>query len=448
MAKTKNTSLTEGPIVSTLLWFTLPFLLANLLQTLYGTVDTMVIGNFGDAAGVSAVASGAQILSVATYFAIGLSSGGTVLVGQCIGAKDHKRAAKIVGNIIISFIAVSLILMAIFLMAYPVFLSALNVPAEAMEEAKSYMSICCLGIPLIIGYNIVCALLRAMGDSKSPLVFVAMACVINIIGDLLLTGYFGMGAAGVAISTVIAQGSSFLFSLFFIIRKGMSFPFSKKDIRFDAHSTKSIFKVGTPMGLQSILVNLSFLFITAIINSMGVNASAAMGIGDKIVNFAFMPQTAFSASIAVIVAQNMGAQKPDRVVKSVRSAILISVVIGVIVFAVCQLFPELFPSFFTEDATVRTMAGQYMRAYSIDAMITSVTFSLSGMLNGCGKTTFNMTQNLIATFLGRIPATFFLSQLPGVNLFVIGLAAPASSLLNVIMLTIYIKTGRWKKIEL
>lgn len=435
----KKNDLTEGPVLSGLLTFTLPFLLSNLLQTLYGTVDTLVIGNYGATSGVSAVACGAQLLSLFTFLAIGLSAGGTVLVSQCIGAKNDRQAAKLVGNLIIDFAAVSVLLTVLSMIFSPVFLGWLNVPAEAMAEATTYMRICSLGIPLIIGYNIVCALLRAMGDSKSPLIFVAVACGINIAGDMLLTGVLGMGVAGVAIATVAAQGVSFIFGLVFIMKKGMPFPFGKKDIRFSASVTAQIFRIGIPMGIQSVLINISFMFITAIINSMGLSASAAMGIGDKIVGFMFMPQSAFSASVAVVVAQNFGAGRMDRARQSVGYAIGISFAIEAVCFMVCLLFPDFLPSLFTDDGEVIQMAGLYMKAYSIDGMLTAVAFNLSALLNGCGRTTFNMAQNLIATFLGRIPATWLFSRMVGTNLFLIGCAAPASTVLSIVMLLVYIR---------
>lgn len=441
----KKNNLTEGPLFSNLLSFTLPFLLSNLLQTLYGTVDTLVIGNFGSTSGVSAVACGAQLLSLFTFLAIGLSSGGTVLVGQCVGAKDEKRGAKIVGNLIIDFAIIGLALMIIAALFSSTFLGFLRVPAQAMPEANAYMRICSLGIPLIIGYNIVCALLRAMGDSKSPLVFVAVACVINIIGDVVFTGFLGMGVSGVAIATVTAQSVSFLFSLAYIMKKGLAFAFKKSNIRFDSGTTADIFKIGIPMGVQSVLINLSFMFITAIINSMGLTASAAMGIGDKIIGFAFMPQSAFMGSVSVIVAQNYGAGKMERGRKTVRLALLICVAIELVFLAICQFSPNFFPSLFTKDAEVIKLAGQYMRAYSIDGVLTAITFNMAAMLNGCGKTTFNMIQNLISTFLGRIPATWAFSKLPNTNLFIIGCAAPASTLLSIIMLALYIKLGKWNR---
>lgn len=440
--ESREYDLTEGPIFSGLLWFTVPFLFSNLLQTLYGTVDTLVIGKFGSSSGVSAVACGSQLLSMFTFLAIGLSAGGTVLVSQCIGSRDYKQGARIIGNLIIDFAVISLVLTAASLAFSTVFLSWLNVPAEAMAEAVAYMRICSLGIPLIIGYNIVCALLRAMGDSKSPLLFVAVACVINIIGDVVLTGLLRMGVAGVAISTVTAQGVGFLFSLYFITTRGMSFPFTRRDISFDRAITARIFQIGIPMGVQSVLINISFMFITAIINSMGLTASAAMGIGDKIVGFAFMPQSAFSASVAVVVAQNYGAGKMDRANRAVRYAILTCMAIETVFLGICLVVPQFMPSLFSNDEDVIRMAGLYMKAYSIDGVLTAISFNLSALLNGCGKTAFNMTQNLIATFLGRIPATWAFSRLTGTNLFLIGLAAPASTVLSIVMLLVYIGISR------
>ena len=442
----EHNNLTEGPIFSSVLWFTLPFLLSILLQTLYGTVDTLVIGNCGSSSGVSAVACGSQLLSLFTFLAIGLSAGGTVLVSQCIGARDDRQAARIVGNLIIDFAVISVVLTVLSSVFSPVFLSWLNVPAQAMAEATTYMRICSLGIPLIIGYNIVCALLRAMGDSKSPLIFVALACGINIIGDMLLTGVLGLGVTGVPIATAAAQGLSFVFSLIFIMRKGMPFAFGKQDIRFNGRTTGNIFRIGIPMGVQSVLINISFMFITAIINAMGLSASAAMGIGDKIVGFTFMPQSAFSASVAVVVAQNFGAKKMDRAYKAVGYAIGISMAIETLCFLVCVLFPGFMPSLFTDDAEVIEMAGLYMKAYSIDGILTAIAFNLSALLNGCGRTTFNMAQNLIATFLGRIPATWLFSRLANTNLFLIGCAAPASTVLSIVMLLVYIQMNRRKKL--
>ena len=265
----------------------------------------------------------------------------------------------------IDFSILSLIFMVLMLMLYPSLLRWLNIPPEAETKARAYCLICSFGIPLIIGYNTVGAILRAIGDSKRPLLFVAIACAVNVAGDFLLTGVFHLGTTGVAIATVAAQGISFVFSLLYLMRKGMGFSFHLSDIRFDARTTKRIFSVGLPMGLQSILINLSFMFITAIINAMGLSASAAMGIGDKIVSFAFLIQNSVSAALSVVVAQNIGAGKPDRARSALKGSILVCVSIEFLFCLFCELEPNVLPSLFTGDRIVIEMAGLYMIAYSI-----------------------------------------------------------------------------------
>lgn len=441
--KTKNT-LTEGKLYPALIKFTIPFLLSSLLQNLYGTVDLLVIGNFSTKANVSAVATGAEVMTLVTFFILGLTTGATVLIGQFLGARQYKTVADTIGNSIFVFGGLSVLMMVIFIFVHPSILQLLNIPAEAECSANTYTMICCLGIPLIVGYNTVCAILRGIGDSKSPLIFVGIACVINVIGDLLLSGALHMGAAGVAISTVAAQGISFITALLFLWKKGIGIPFSKSDIRFSLAMAKRIITLGIPIGIKSILVNLSFMLITSIINAMGVSYSAAMGVGDKIIGFAFLPQSSFATSISVVVAQNMGAGKPERARKTTVYGMLTCIVIGFIFFAYSQLFPTVLPSLFTKDAEVQAMCGMYIKAYSYDAVLTSIVFCLSSMFTGCGKSTFTMLQDLASTFLVRVPATYFISRMPGATLFQIGLASPMASVLGIIICLVYLKSGRWK----
>lgn len=414
------------------------------MQNLYGTVDLLVIGNFSTKANVSAVATGSEVMTLVTFFILGLTTGATVLIGQFLGAKQYKIVAKVVGNSIFVFGGLSVFMMVVFLFVHPYILHLLNIPSEAEVAANTYTMICCLGIPLIVGYNTVCAILRGIGDSKSPLIFVAIACVVNIAGDLLLSGAFRMGAAGVAISTVAAQGISFITALLFLRKKGMGIPFSKKDIRFSVAMAKRIITLGIPIGIKSILVNLSFMLITSIINAMGVTYSAAMGVGDKIVGFAFLPQSSFATSISVVVAQNMGARKPERARKATIYGMLTCIVIGFIFFAYSQIFPTFLPSLFTKDPEVQVMCGMYIKAYSYDAILTSIVFCLSSMFTGCGKSTFTMLQDLASTFLVRVPVTYFISRIEGATLFQIGLAAPIASIMGIAMCLIYLKSGKWK----
>lgn len=440
-----NNMLVEGKLYPSLIRFTIPFLLSSLLQNLYGTVDLLVIGNFSTKANVSAVATGAEIMALVTMFLLGLTTGATVLIGQFLGAKQEKTVAQVIGNSIFVFGGISILMMVIFLLAHPFLLQFLNIPAVAETSARTYTMICCLGIPLIVGYNSVCAILRGMGDSKSPLFFVAVACLVNIAGDLILSGALHMGAAGVAIATVTAQGISFMIALLHLKRKGLGVPFSKNDICFSGKMAKRIILLGIPIGIKSILVNLSFMLITSIINAMGVNYSVAMGVGDKIVGFAFLPQTSFSTSISVVVAQNMGAGKPERAKKATIYGMLTCVLCGLLFFVFSQVFPTVLPSLFTKDVIVQNMCGSYIKAYSYDCILTSIVFCLSSMFTGCGKSTFTMAQDLAATFFVRVPVTYFVSKMEGATLFQIGLAAPIASIMGIVICLLYLKSGRWKR---
>lgn len=444
LSQSKN-PLTDGSLYPALIQFTIPFFLSSLLQNLYGTVDLLVVGNFSAKSTVSAVATGSQVMTLVTFFLLGLTTGATVLIGQFLGAKNYRTVAEVIGNSVFVFGSISLIMTGMFLFLHPFILKLLNIPAQAEAAANTYTMICIIGIPLIVGYNTVCAILRGMGDSKSPLAFVAVACVVNIAGDLLLSGFFRMGAAGAAVSTVAAQGISFIIALLYLGKKGIGIPFSKNDIGFSGNIALRILKLGIPMGIRSILVNLSFMLITSIINAMGVTYSAAMGVGDKIVGFAFLPQSSFATSISVFVAQNMGAGKTERAQKATIYGMATCVTIGFLFFAFSQLCPTALPSLFTRDTEIQIMCGMYIKAYSYDAILTSIIFCLASMFTGCGKSTFTMLQDLASTFLVRVPVTYFVSRLAGATLFQIGLAAPIASIMGITVSLIYLKTGRWKK---
>lgn len=441
----QSNALTTGKIYPALIKFTVPFLLSSLLQSLYGTVDLLVIGNYSNAASVSAVATGSQVMNLITFLMLGITTGATVLIGQFLGAKDHKHVASVIGNSIFVFGGMSILFAAISLLLHSTILQWMNIPPEATAEANLYTVICSLGIPLIIGYNTVCAILRGMGDSKSPLYFVAVACAVNVAGDLLLTGALGMGAAGVAIATVTAQGVSFLVGLVYIAKKGLGIPFSKTDIRFDFYMAKRIVTLGIPLGVRSVLVSFSFMMITSIINAMGVTVSAAMGVGDKIVGFAFLPQSSFANAISVMVAQNMGAGKPERAKKATIYGMITCVIIGALFCIFAHVAPTVLPGLFTKDVDVQIFCGQYIMAYSYDGILTSITFCVTSMFTGCGKSTFTLFQDLASTFLMRVPFTYFMSKVAGVTLFQLGLAAPAASAVGIVICLIYLKSGRWKK---
>ena len=427
----KAFSLTEGKVAPTLVRFALPFMLSSLLQSLYGAADLFVVGQYAGAAAVSGVSIGSQIMSTVTMLILSLSMGGTVLIGNCIGQKNDEGAATAIGTMTVLFGLFALLLTPLMLLGTDAGVALMQTPPEAVADTRDYVFTCSLGLPFIIGYNALSGIFRGLGDSKTPVYFVALATVINIVADFVLVGGLKMGATGAAIATVAAQGLSFLAALVWMCKTGFSFPFTRRHLRLDGHAAKRILKVGAPLALQSTSVHLSFLIITAIINTMGLIASAAVGVTEKIMAFAFLPPDAFAAAVAAMTAQNIGAGKPERALQSLKWSIVFSLVFGLLVCGFANLFPEVLPAIFTTDGAVIRAAGLYMRTYSVDCILVAFVFSFNNYFSGCGNAMISMIHNVIATFAVRIPVTLVMSRLPDASLLHMGLAAPAASLLSI-----------------
>ncbi|KAA3932302.1 MATE family efflux transporter, partial [Bacteroides ovatus] len=309
----------------------------------------------------------------------------------------------------------------------------------SMADTKSYILVCSLGILFIVGYNVVCGILRGLGDSKTPLYFVGLACVINIVLDFILVGYFHWGATGAAIATVTAQGVSFGIALWFLYRHGFHFDFSRKDIRLIRNLSKKILVLGAPIALQDALINVSFLIITVIVNQMGVIASASLGVVEKIIVFAMLPPMAISSAVATMTAQNYGAGLIKRMNKCLASGIGIALVFGVSVCVYSQFLPETLTAFFTKDAAVVAMAADYLRGYSIDCIVVSFVFCINSYFSGQGNSLFPMIHSLIATFLFRIPLSYWFSQIDSSSLFIMGFAPPISTVVSLLICIWYLR---------
>lgn len=442
--KTKN-SLTEGKIFSALLSFAFPFLFASLLQALYGATDVLIVGQFSNSASVSAVATGSQLMQTITGIILGLTTGGTILIGQYLGAKRKKDIAKTIGTIICLFSIISIILTIIMLILTIPITNIMNIPKEAISSTRQYIFICSCGIPFIVGYNAVSGIFRGLGDSKSPLIFIAIACTINAVVGVILVGLFHIGAAGTAIATILAQAISLILAIFFLKNHGFSFEFNKNYIRLDIIKARQILKLGAPIAFQDGLVNISFLIITAIINSMGLTASASVGVVEKIIVFAMLPSSAFASAIAVATAQNIGAGKPERAKKCLYIGIACSLIFGILFCAYSQFAAASITRLFSKDLSVIKMSSLYLKSYSIDCIMVSFVFCMNSFFSGCSHPVFPMLHSMIATFIVRIPISYFFSKSSGTTLYEIGFAAPAASLVSIIICIIYIKTGRWKK---
>lgn len=436
----KELDLTQGSVPKVLLQFAVPFLIANVLQALYGGADLFVVGQYDDSASVAAVAIGSQVMQTITGIILGITTGTTVLIAIATGAKDNRKVAFTIGSSVWLFSITGVVLTLVMVLFHGRIAELMHTPVEeAMADTKSYILVCSLGILFIVGYNVVCGILRGLGDSKTPLYFVGLACVINIVLDFILVGYFHWGATGAAIATVTAQGVSFGIALWFLYRHGFHFDFSRKDIRLNRNLSKKILVLGAPIALQDALINVSFLIITVIVNQMGVIASASLGVVEKIIVFAMLPPMAISSAVATMTAQNYGAGLIKRMNKCLASGIGIALVFGVSVCVYSQFLPETLTAFFTKDAAVVAMAADYLRGYSIDCIVVSFVFCINSYFSGQGNSLFPMIHSLIATFLFRIPLSYWFSQIDSSSLFIMGFAPPISTVVSLLICIWYLR---------
>ena len=422
---------TRGPILGPLLAFSMPILLALFLQALYGAVDLLVVGKYAQAQDVSGVAVGSQIMQTVTGLVSSFAMGTTVLLGQKIGAGEREEGGRIIGTSIVVFFLIGAALTAALPLLSPALAKAMNAPAEAFAETRRYIAICGLGSVMIVAYNVLGSILRGLGDSRTPLMTVAIASVCNIAGDLVLVAGFHMGAAGAAIATVASQTLSVLISLLIITRRPLPFSFSRKDIRIAPSILRRIVRFGTPIALQDLLVGLSFLVILAIVNSLGLIASAGVGVAEKVCAFIMLIPAAFMQAMSAYVAQNYGAGKNRRAEQGLRIAILVSTAFGALMFYAAFFHGDLLCGIFARDEAVVAAGFDYLRAYGIDCLLTCFLFCFIGFFNGLGETGFVMVQGIAAAFLIRIPVAWWMSRATG-RLFYIGLGVPCATVAQIL----------------
>ncbi|MCM1059802.1 MAG: MATE family efflux transporter [Eubacterium sp.] len=430
----KKLNFTEGAILSPLLRFMLPVLFAMFLQAMYGAVDLLVVGQFAANADVSGVSTGSQIVLTLTNLTVSFAMGITVTVGQKIGQKRSEEASKAVGTGIVIFALIGLAFTLINTALAGPLAAVMNAPEEAFDITVKYIRICGGGFLIITAYNLLGSIFRGLGDSKTPLIAVGIACAVNIIGDLLFVAVFKLGAAGAAIATVLAQLVSVVVSLFIIIKKGsLPFKLSKSDLRFDKPSAKRIFKIGAPIALQDFLVGISFLVLLAIVNNISLEASAGVGVAEKVCAFIMLVPSAFMQSMSSFVAQNIGAEKPDRAKRSLFYGISVSFVFGVAMFLLTFFHGDIMAAIFSKEQAAVASAFDYLKAYAIDCMLTCFLFCFIGYFNGLGNTAFVMIQGIVGAFFVRIPTAFLMSYIGNSSLFLIGLATPCSTVVQIIM---------------
>lgn len=431
-------NLTTGSVFKNVIIFSLPYLLSYFLQTLYGMADLFIIGQFEGVASTTAVSIGSKVMHMITVMLVGLAMGTTVSIGQAIGSKDKKRVAEGIGNTVILFMGVALVLMTVLLLLTKPIVTVMSTPQEAVMGTISYLTICFIGIPFITAYNIISAIFRGMGDSKSPMYFITIACAANIVLDYVFIGGLHLGPAGAALGTTCAQVISVMISLVMIIRQREKFSLGRKDFRPNRNVMGQILKIGIPIALQDGFIQVAFMIITIIANQRGLNDAAAVGIVEKIISFLFLIPSSMLSTVSALGAQNIGAGKRQRANETLRYAVMITVGFGIIVGIFIQFFASPVVALFTDasdasGAEVVRLGGQYLRGYVWDCMFAGIHFSFSGYFCACGKSGISFLHNIIAITLVRIPGVYLTSTLFPDTLFPMGLATAAGSLLSAII---------------
>lgn len=430
--KSEKSDFTQGSILKKLVLFMLPILGALVLQAAYGAVDLLVVGHFGSTSGLSAVSTGSQVLNLVTFVVTQFAMGITVLIARYLGEKRPQYIGQVIGGAVVVFALISAALFVVMVgFARPISV-LMQAPAEAVDLTASYVRICGGGIFFIVAYNLLSAIFRGLGDSKSPLLFVLVACIVNVFGDLALVAGLHMDAAGAAIATVAAQAVSVVCAVIMLLKKKLPFRLQKSDFRLNLQCRKFL-GIGLPLALQEFLTQLSFLALCAFVNRLGLEASSGYGVSCKIVNFAMLIPSALMQSMAAFVSQNIGAGNPKRAKHSMFTGIGIGLVFGCAVFALVWLKGNLLCSVFTTEAAVIANGFAYLKGFAPETIATAVLFSMVGYFNGSNKTVWVMVQGLVQTLLVRLPMAYFMSIQPNASLTNIGLAAPTSTLVGVVL---------------
>ena len=430
--KSDKADFTQGSILKKLVAFMMPVLGALILQAAYGAVDLLVVGRFGSTSGLSAVSTGSQVLNLVTFVVVQFAMGITVLIARYLGEKKPEKIGAVIGGGAIVFTIISVVLFIVMVcFAHPISI-LMQAPEEAVDLTASYVRICGGGIFFIVAYNLLSAIFRGLGDSKSPLLFVLVACIVNVVGDLALVAGLHMDAAGAAIATVSAQALSVVFAVVLLIKKELPFSIARKDFRLNPQCKKFL-KIGLPLALQEFLTQVSFLALCAFVNRLGLEASSGYGVACKIVNFAMLVPSALMQSMASFVSQNIGAGKKKRAKKSMFTGIGVGLVVGCLVFALVMLKGDMLAGFFSTDAAVIENGYAYLKGFALETIVTAILFSMVGYFNGNNKTIWVMTQGLIQTLLVRLPLAYVMSIQPNASLTKIGLAAPISTMVGVVL---------------
>lgn len=441
-------NLTTGSVLGNIVYFSIPYLFSYFLQILYGLVDLFVVGQYCGVSTITAVSIGSQIMHMLTVIIVGLAMGTTVLTGQSVGANDAKRTTKVVGNTITLFLAFSVVMSLVLLITVGDIVKVMSTPAEAVGETTMYLTICFAGVPFIVAYNIIASIFRGMGDTRSPLYFVMVACVVNIVLDYVLIGGMGMGATGAAVATVLSQTVSVIVALVVIKVRKNGMGVTRADLQPQKAVMGQMLKIGVPVALQDGFIQIAFLVITIIANLRGLNDAAAVGIVEKVIGVLFLIPSSMLSTVSAVSAQNLGAKKVDRAKKTLWEALGITVGFGLVFSIVIQFVAGDVVSLFTSESEVIRLGDQYLRGYVWDCVLAGIHFCFSGFFCACGWSILSFIHNVVAIVLARVPLAYLASIMYPETLYPMGMATNAGSLLSVIICVVaYAWLIRQKKLE-
>lgn len=423
-------NLTSGSVLKNIVFFSLPYLLSYFLQTLYGMADLFIIGQFEGVDSITAVSVGSQVMHMLTVMIVGLAMGSTVLIGKAVGARKKEQAAAVIGNTVSLFMAVAVVCTLLLLVLVRPIVGVMSTPEEAASGAIRYLTICFMGIPFITAYNIISSIFRGMGDSKSPMYFIAVSCGANIILDYVFIGGLHLGPAGAALGTVLSQTISVITALTVILHKKTGISLKKQHFRPVSSVMGNILKIGVPVALQDGFIQIAFIVITVIANRRGLTDAAAVGIVEKLIGIVFLVPSSMLSAVSALSAQNIGAGKPERAVQTLRYAVMISVGFGFTVAVLTQFVSVPVVGIFTDDTEVAIAGSQYLRSYIWDCMLAGVHFCFSGYFCAWGMSGISFVHNVLSIICARVPGAYFASVYFPDTLFPMGLAAPAGSFLS------------------
>lgn len=426
-------NLTSGSVSKAILRFALPYLLSYFLQTLYGMADLYMIGRFGGVNDTTAVADGSQVMHMLTVMIVGLAMGTTVMVGRAVGARKTKEAAAVIGNTVTMFMGLSLLCMAALLCGVGGIVSMISVPAEAVEGTVAYLTICFIGIPFITAYNILSAIFRGMGDSKSPMYFIAVACAANVLLDYIFMGILHLGPAGAALGTTLSQTLSVVFALVAICRRNTDIRLSRSDFIPCKKVMGQLLQIGLPVAVQDGCIQVAFIVITIIANQRGLTDAAAVGVVEKIISGLFIVPSSMLATVSALVSLDIGAGEHERAGQTLRFATLMAVGYGIIIVLLIECTAPLAVGLFTGDAAVAAAGSAYLRSYIVDTIFAGIHFCFTGFFAAYGRSYIGFLHNILAIVLVRVPGSYLASKIFPDTLFPMGMAAPAGSLLSVLI---------------